>query len=174
MLIKWHGLFLLSACIFYLTLEHSVVLVILTRPNFMCIINNRSMNHRELMTCKLCQERSQKGYPAQPRQLNWGKISMLILRCIIVLYNFFFLWDVHVQEQINVPVCDSPAVRIILRKTVPEVQGSQGIPVHKCDIKQGSNFYQVEITKIVSRYSIHCSTQAAFLTENILFWRKMK
>ena len=77
-----------------------------------------------------------------------------------MLYNFFFLWDVLVQEQINVPVCDSQAVRIVLRKTVPEVQGSWGIPVHtvKCDIKQGSNFYQVEITKIVSRYSIQCST----------------
>ena len=116
--------FCYQLCIFYVTLEHSVVLVILTRPNFMCIINNRSMNHRELMTCKLCWERSQKGYPAQPRLLNWGKISMLILRCIIVHIQFFFLWDVLVQEQINVPVCDSPAVRIVLRKTVPEVQDS--------------------------------------------------
>ena len=46
--------YIFGSCEYWVVLEHSVVLVTLVRPNFTCIINNRSTNHRALMICKLC------------------------------------------------------------------------------------------------------------------------
>ena len=48
--------------------------MVLIRPNSMCIINNRSMNRRVLMTCKLSWVRSQEEVVPQQQQPSWGML----------------------------------------------------------------------------------------------------
>ena len=65
--------------------------MVLIRPNSMCIINNRSMNRRVLMTCKLSWARSQEEVVPQQQQPSWG-----------MLVSCFYGW---LQEQEKLESC---------------------------------------------------------------------